>query len=92
MQHLAANRHSIDMKMSTTALSAGKYRLMRPIVGVDCKSESRESSRLPASAVVDLLSVEPVNHSFVVVRLGSQTLEVSPQDLLQKAIPLSEHF
>lgn len=61
---------------------------MRPVVGVDCESALRESSRLPANAVVDLLSTEPVNHSFVVVRLGSQTLEVSPQDLLQKALPV----
>jgi hypothetical protein len=29
-----------------------------------------------------------VNHSFVVIRIGTQTLEVSPQDLLQKAMPL----
>ncbi len=77
------------MNTISTALSAGKYRLMRPIVGVDCKSASRESSRLPASAIVDLLSTDAVNHSFVVVRLGTQTLEVSPQDLLQKAMPLS---
>ena len=77
------------MSMSSTVLCVGKYRLMRPIVGVDCASALRESSRLPANAIVDLLSTEPVNHCFVVVRMGAQTLEVSPQDLLQKALPIA---
>ena len=77
------------MSITATALCAGKYRLMRPIVGVDCESVSRETSRLPANAIVHLLPTQAFNHSFVVVRLGTQTLEVSPQDLLQKAIPLS---
>ena len=78
----------MDMSITATALCAGKYRLMRPVVGVDCESVLRETSRLPANAIVDLLPTEPVNHCFVVVSMGGQTLEVSPQDLLQKALPI----
>lgn len=61
---------------------------MRPILAVICENGQRQSSRVPGGAVVELLKTEPVDHSFVTVKLGPCIMEMLREDLLEKAVPL----
>jgi hypothetical protein len=76
------------MDTISTGLSADKYLLMSPILAVICDHGQRQSSRVPARAVIDVLEVEPASHSFVTVKMGSQVMEMLRADLLQKAVPV----
>jgi len=74
--------------MVSHGMGADKYRLMKPILAVICENGQRQSSRVPARAVVDVLETEPIDHSFVTVRLGRCIMEMLREDLLEKAVPV----